>query len=850
LDVEDLGRVYEALLELEPGITTEPMCRLRRAKLEVVVPLDQGAPYRDSGAAPGDEVDDLEEPEEAGHGDDEGDGGDDAPRSRRRAGGGSKTKVEFVEDIPAGRFFLRVGLGRKATGSYYTPHPFVRFLVQETLGPQLTERSPKEDPQPGRILELKVLDPAMGSGHFLVEACRYLGDALYEACRLCDELAVAAEERAAKAKGPERDRLLAEAATFRQRVVDLPDPDDELVAYLPSRAPEGEASGLSQRKAEALCRRLVAVHCLYGVDKNPLAVELAKLSLSLWLESYAEGLPLTFMDHRLVCGDSLTGPFFEHMLTYPGTGGEIDDLCGQGLRERLRETVAAAMAHVRDLEASVGTDVADLEHKRGAKERLDAALVPLKTLAAAWSGGVMLGEKCDDSGYLELARAVADGAEIDSVLEARPRLREMVREGEGGVAFQLVFPEVFGVGTVQEVFGAGAGRNGFDAVVGNPPWDAIQFKSKEFLAAFDLRILDAPTKRERTEVESRLLAEETVARLFNSHQESFERAKRSNDRLFEYQKVTIEGDLAGRQLDAFRVFMERNTQLVGAEGYTGVVVPSAFHANAGATGVRRLYLEKMALQCCFSFENRKKLFDIDSRFKFAAVVARIDSAATDEFECGFYWHDLERLFNPTERLRYGIEFVRRTGGEFLTLLEGRSATQVNILNTMYARSELLGSWMSTRGIAPNTSELPMLGEDVFLPAPDHDVRQPEAARALLERGRLPLHEGKTIHQFDDLWESGPRYVVAIGGLTDRPRWLQLARHYRFGYRAISASTNERTGIACLMAPPTVSTRKVASDVAAGDHPNATSLLLCAVFNTHSLDFVFVRWSRPTWDCSS
>src|SRR5690606_11687607 len=97
-----------------------------------------------------------------------------------------------------------------------------------------------------------------------------------------------------------RDRLLNRAAELRKRVEDLPDPEDELVAYLPSRAVEGEESGLSQRKAECLCRRLVAVHCLYGVDKNPLAVELAKLSLR--LESYAEGLPLTFLDHRLICG--------------------------------------------------------------------------------------------------------------------------------------------------------------------------------------------------------------------------------------------------------------------------------------------------------------------------------------------------------------------------------------------------------------------------------------------------------------------------------------------------------------------------------------------------------------------
>jgi hypothetical protein len=140
LDVEDLGRVYEALLELEPGIAERPMCRLRRAKLEVVVDAAKGELYR---AAP---RPDAEETEDA----DEDSGDDEAPKR-------GKAKTAWVEDIARGRFFLRVGLGRKATGSYYTPHPFVRFLVQETLSPQVAERSPASNPNPGELLKLKVL---------------------------------------------------------------------------------------------------------------------------------------------------------------------------------------------------------------------------------------------------------------------------------------------------------------------------------------------------------------------------------------------------------------------------------------------------------------------------------------------------------------------------------------------------------------------------------------------------------------------------------------------------------------------------------------------------------------------
>ena len=171
---------------------------------------------------------------------------------------------------------------------------------------RLPTRSPDGEPNPRAILALKVVDPATGSGHFLVEACRYLGDALYAACRRCDELAAAAEEEAARKctddraaacwRGPRR--CVRAWRTCLIRMVCC-------MAYLPSRASEGGASGVSQSRALAICRRMVAVHCLYGVDSNRLAVELAKLSL--WLESYAEGLPLTFLDHRLVHGDSIQG---------------------------------------------------------------------------------------------------------------------------------------------------------------------------------------------------------------------------------------------------------------------------------------------------------------------------------------------------------------------------------------------------------------------------------------------------------------------------------------------------------------------------------------------------------------
>lgn len=817
LDVEDLGSVYEALLELEPGIATEPMCRLRRAKLEVVVPAAQGDPYRAAAVAVAEEDaedDDADEEDENGDEDKKGKG---------------KTKVAFVEDIPAGRFFLRTGLGRKSSGSYYTPQAFVRFLVEETLGPQLRERSPKDDPKPAAILALKVLDPAMGSGHFLVEACRYLGSALYEACRLCDELATKAEVDAGKAAASEREVLLARASELRSRVEVLPDPQDELVAYLPSRASEGGDTGLSQRKAEALCRRLVAVHCLYGVDLNPLAVELARLSL--WLESYAEGLPLTFLDHRLLQGNSLTGPFFKDLLTWPVSGQPLADLMFRGLAQSLEQRRAEAVKLVEDLEASVGRDVADLVHKQKVKEELDALVQPFRVLAAAWSGMVMLGEDGDDAPFRELAQSVAAGAPTSPVIAANANLRAAVAVGSMGISYDLCFPEVFT-----------ADQGGFDVVLGNPPWDAIHFKSREFLAGFDLGVLEAETPEEKERAQARLLTMPEVARRYHEAEADFERQKLVNDRLYQFQKVFIDDDLAGRQLDAFRVFMERSQESLRPRGFTGFVVPSAFHANAGATGVRQLYLEKMRLQFCFSFENSKRLFDIHASFKFALVVAANDPAGTREFDCAFYRHDLEWLFGERRPLRYSLDFVRATGGEYLTLLELQRPEDAAIAQRMFSSGKPFKVACEHSGIRLGAECHMRNDRHRFSPVEtvtQHDPRDYQVATALRLRGYLPMHEGKTFHQYDDHWGERPRYAVALSALADKPAWIKAARYYRLQYRNISGANDERTSMMQILPPGFATGEKGPTERTPEQRANHHALVIAAVGNSFAFDF-FLR----------
>jgi hypothetical protein len=724
LDVEDLGSVYEGLLEQEPGIATEPLVRLRRGKLETVVP---------AGA------------EQA--------------------------------DIATGMFFLRSGMGRKATGSFYTPHEFVRFLVRETLDPKIISLSPAADPHPARLLSLRIVDPAAGSGHFLVEACRHLGDALLTACLLCD------------------------ARGLHDRIAALPDPDNTLASYLPSR-------GFSEPRARAICRRLVAVHCLYGCDRNKLAVELAKLSL--WLESYAEGLPLTFLDHRLVHGDALTGPFLASLSTLPVTGGALDPLLMIGVGERLNASLDQARSLVTEMGASIGRDVCDLEAKQTVKTRLDRTLYPLRQLACAWAGAAMLRRRDADDLWLGLAAHVAEtGLWPDRLTEGQVAL---LAAGADAVAWDLVFPEAF--------------PTGFAVVLGNPPWDVVLPNTKDFVADFDPAVLDAHSRTERAAIEQAVLSRPGVGAAFDIYRAGFDRLKNVAGRLYTHQRVRTDTGSTAGNLDLFRLFAERNIQLAAADGAIGVLMPSAFHANEGTTGIRRLYLRETDLHWCLSFENRRRIFDIHSRLKFDLIVAR-RPGPTRSLYCGFYLERIEDAADPDKILIYTRDFLDLSGGANLTPLELRSNADLLVAQQFFVQSGRLRTWCAEHSIR--------FGNDLHMTADAGCFRQPGAAD-------LILHEGKTFHQYLDHWHSRPRYSVAASAL--KPAMEETTHHYRLAFRDIARSNDERTMIACIAPPGVVFGHTATVERAPWARTNADALVLCALFNSFPFDWL-VRQKAAT-----
>ena len=386
---------------------------------------------------------------------------------------GKKKPIRRLDSapIPAGTVILRPGLGRKQSGSYYTNRAFVEYLVRRAVDPLAVGKRPEE------ILKLAVCDPAMGSGHFLVGACRRLAEHLLDAYR-----ARYAEEKArSEAAGREAypHELLVDAGIHAE------------VARVWGNQPAEMGA----------CRRLIAFYCLYGVDKNPLAVELARVSL--WLATAASDHPLTFLNHRLVPGDSLLGITVDDLLrefsgkkvkkALTGDDPPQNQLPFFFARGELEARLHRAFRHLHEIERLETEQPGDFEDQQLAWFTMRQELADFLDAHRLRIGRAFL-EDTEPAADPLLANRWMQEIQDQHVVsqETRAAAANAITKGNEVRAFcwELAFPELF---FEPESEGQGVRRRerpGFDAMVGNPPWDKLEPKRKEFFAQYDPAIRD------------------------------------------------------------------------------------------------------------------------------------------------------------------------------------------------------------------------------------------------------------------------------------------------------------------------------------------------------------------------
>ena len=457
------------------------------------------------------------------------------------------------------------GHARKLSGSYYTPDSLVQELIQSALVPVIEDRLQKNRQNPrAALLSITVCDPACGSGHFLLAASR----------RLATELA---------------------------------------------RINAGLDQPTEQDYRHAL--REVVRHCIYGVDINPLAIELCKTGL--WLESIEPGKPLSFLDAHIRCGNALVGVLDPMLLengipadAYKALTGDDKKTCtelrkaNKSAAKDIAVSLHTATIPFSDLEALPEDSVEQVEAKRLAfvqarqdQESRDERLKEdLFTAAFFAPKTVESREGVPTNAHLKL---LADGGVLpDSVYRT---VRELA-ETHQFFHWPLVFPKVFG-----------EGEGGFDVMLGNPPWERIKLQEKEFFSSRSGEIANAVNAAARNRLINALAESDKPAeRVLYS---DFMAAKQGAEGGSAFARLSGRYPLTGRgDVNLYAIFAEHFAKAVNPNGRAGLIVPTGIATDDSTKFFFGWLAEGYRLASLYDFENREKLFAaVDSRMKFCLL---------------------------------------------------------------------------------------------------------------------------------------------------------------------------------------------------------------------------------------
>ncbi|MFC1547705.1 Eco57I restriction-modification methylase domain-containing protein [Candidatus Neomarinimicrobiota bacterium] len=704
LDVEQLGAVYENLLEQSPRITSETMFRILIDGRELIVNTTERqrlAERRGEVLLAGDVATTADEhDEDVPTEEDEEQDSDELTDDDQPERPSSTRPIRVLAEITPGTVYLKSGMGRKQTGSFYTARPLVEFLVRRAIDPLAVNKEPEE------ILQLKIVDPAMGSGHFLVGACRRLSEHLLAAYRKCF------------------DDVLGEQP-------DLPPGDLFLEAGV---HPEVAANWEQEDRALTACRLLIAGNCIYGVDKNPLAVDLARVSL--WLATAATDHPLTFLDHRLRVGDSLLGlPLFLggdeepeiHLLkpdqpTRRGRGrgprmvdspmfenARMLEAISRGTR-KLREHLRRALQHLKTISDLMHERPGDFTGHRTAFEAMQGELKPFIDLHTLRIGREFF--SLEHAAEMELVNKWLDeiGRDDRPSEDSERQAQPFLQRGQeiGAFCWQLAFPEVFfnGDGQIKD-------NPGFDAVIGNPPWDKIKPNERECFSDFDPTVWDVQGQERTRLIEALKRDNSSAAQAWEAHESEMKTLSNLllDGGFYEHQIAEVEEKKTGGDPDTFKFFTERAWQLLHPEGYAGIIVPFGIQASLGTTGLRRLLLDECQLQALIKLDNERFIFPgVFHGQKFDLLVFT-KGGSSDTFDTAFFsWEPADvvlRLENDPRHMTVEASLYRELSPEQYTFVELRDQSEVELLRRIYREFPRLGEKLEDTWNVSFTAEFHM-----------------------------------------------------------------------------------------------------------------------------------------------
>ncbi len=731
---------------------------------------------------------------------------------------------------------------RKDSGSFYTPQELVDLIVDRTLKPLTEERlkafedkaiALKSDHRPKNqrlvelkkldpaeaVLNLKILDPAMGSGHFLVTAVDFLSDYIAE---LIEYVPAVPDWLSDGYVSP----LVKRISVIRRDII--------------RRAREANwVLNEAQLTDQAIIRRMVLKRCIYGVDKNRMSVELAKVSL--WLHSFTVGAPLSFLDHHLRCGDSLVG------LRVSQATNDLRNIAELILSSAIAgaETATDGMRLIEELSDA---DIAEVQKSATLFEGVDKTTADLRGLldflcGFRWQTSDLKKKERDEVEEKQLIEPIAQytdnafallshgpdvtGVEVhedgDTPLSRFAKLwREarFIADREEFLHWEVAFPGVW------QYWQNKRPQGGFDAVIGNPPWDRIKLQEVEWFATRVPELAHAATAAARRNGIQQLRHQgDPLA-------EKFDAAKERADKLGQWFRASGNYPLlGGGDINLYSLFVERAMSLVKPDGIVGLLIPSGIYADKTAAQFFKSVSSAERVAGLFDFENKKIFFkDIHASFKFCALIFGGEQRRFDETSCAFFLRETAAINDPQRCFPLTPEDFARVNPNTGTAPVFRTRRDAEITLRIYENHPVLVD----RSQGEERKAWPVRYHTMFHMTNDSHLFR-TAAQLEAEgfypvqgnrwkRGKelyLPLYEGKMVQAFDHRaasvvvnpdnlnrpaqpqeatnaqhvnpgWLPNPQFWVCENSCSwpEGAEWTIVIKH-------VTASTNMRTMIAAL-----------------------------------------------------
>jgi hypothetical protein len=670
------------------------------------------------------------------------------------------------------------GNQRKITGSYYTPDSLVQALLDTALDPVLDKAEAESADPAAALLKLAVIDPACGSGHFLLAAARRIAT------------------RVARIHAEGTPAL----ADFRHALRD------------------------------------VTRNCIHGVDRNPMAVELTKVAL--WIETVDPGLPLGFFDAQIRCGDALLGVFDLKVLekgvpdaAYKALAGDDNDVVRYYAQKNRREQ--AEKGHVAEgFGFSRARDLLrDYESLRAMPEdtveQIEAKAARLRKLTAQGATAWQLETACD----LYVAAFLLPKAKggVHAGPDGLPR-RGTETIPTSGTLWEWLrgvqpFGPLFGTG-VDAARNARAfhwplefpdvmARGGFDIVLGNPPWDTMSPDYKEFFSTYDPNVRHlSPADQKIAYGELRL--DPKIAERWDQHCAALYATVHFIKSSGRY-KLFAEGNLGKGDFNVYRMFVETALAATRENRVAAQFVPEGLYNGANATAIRNELFTKFRVERLAGFENTKGIWfpAVDTRMKFCLYVAW-KGGQTENLPAAFRVNTAEKLQDlmAGRTLSIPVAVVEEFSPDAMAVMEFAAQSEIDVCAKMYGR-------------------YPKFGTEIGGVPYRHYMREVDMGtdRGLFSEGDdgLPVFEGRMIDAYDyrakgyvsgrgraAVWDDLP---FGLPAKRIQPQWRILPENipdklsgridrYRIGFGDVASPTNQRGLIAALLPAGSVSGHKV------------------------------------------